>query len=57
MGKENKLEHFLNLYNPKVTKDYIRVINNNNLSSNLFSNSVNYKKKKKKYMNGHKEVI
>ena len=29
MGKENKLEYFLNLYKPKVTKDYIRVMNNN----------------------------
>ena len=48
MGKENKPEYFLNLYNPKVTKDYIRVINNNILSSNLFSNSVRLEEEKEK---------
>ena len=40
MKKENKLEFFFNLNDPKVTKDYIRVMNYNILSPNLFYNSV-----------------
>ena len=40
MEKENKLEYFFNLNDPKVTKDYIRVMNYNILAPNLFYNSV-----------------
>ena len=40
MKKENKLEFFFNLNDPKVTKDYIRVMNYNILSPNLFYDSV-----------------
>ena len=40
MKKENKLEFFFNLNDPKVTKDYIRVMNYNILAPNLFYNSV-----------------
>ena len=40
MEKENKLEYFFNLNDPKITKDYIRVMNYNILAPNLFYNSV-----------------
>ena len=40
MEKENKLEYFFKLNDPKITKDYIRVMNYNILAPNLFYNSV-----------------
>ena len=46
MKKENKLEFFFNLNDPKVTKYYIRVMNYNILSPNLFYNSVRLEEEK-----------